>query len=45
MLDHETGNPPHKVNKADLAFVAFIVIITGIAVLLTLTQIYLQNPK
>jgi hypothetical protein len=33
------------VGSADLAFVAFIIIITAIAVMLTLTQIYLQNPK
>jgi hypothetical protein len=45
MADDETSNPPHKVNKADLGFVAFVVIITAIAVLLTLTQIYLQNPR
>jgi hypothetical protein len=32
MADHETSNPPDKVNKADLAFVTFVVIITAIAV-------------
>jgi hypothetical protein len=44
---HGTGNPQSKerVNSADLAFVAFIIIITAIAVMLTLIQIYLQNPK
>jgi len=44
---HGTSNrqPKERVNAADLAFVAFIIIITAIAVLLTLTQIYLQNPK
>jgi hypothetical protein len=36
-------NPQRKeqVNTADLAFLAFVVIITAIAVLLTLAQIYL----
>ena len=34
-----------KVGPADLAFVAFVVIITVIAVMLTLIQIYLQNPR
>jgi hypothetical protein len=44
---HDTANPQRKekVNTADLAFVAFVVIITAIAALLTLTQIYLQNPR
>jgi len=44
---HETNNPPRKeqVGTADLAFVAFIIIITAIAVMLTLTQIYMQNPR
>ena len=44
---HETGNPQRKeqVGTADLAFVAYVVIITAIAVMLTLTQIYLQNPR
>jgi hypothetical protein len=44
---HDTANPrrKEKVNTADLAFVAFVVIITAIAVMLTLTQIYLQNPR
>jgi hypothetical protein len=43
---HETGNPQCKeqVNSTDLAFVGFVVIITAIAVILTLTKIYLQNP-
>ena len=42
-----TSSPQRKekVGPADLAFVAFIVIITAIAVMLTLTQIYLQNPR
>jgi hypothetical protein len=34
-----------QVYTADLAFVGFVVIITAIPVLLTLTQIYLQNPR
>ena len=33
-----------KVGPADLAFVAYVVIITAIAVMLTLTKIYFQNP-
>jgi hypothetical protein len=43
----ETANSQGKeqVNAADYAFVAFVVIITAIPVLLTLTQIYLQNPR
>jgi hypothetical protein len=42
-----TANPQRKeqVNTADLAFVGFVVIITAIPVLLTLIQIYLQNPR
>jgi hypothetical protein len=44
---HETANPQSKeqISKADLAFVAFVVIITAIPIVLTLTQIYLQNPR
>jgi hypothetical protein len=44
---HDTANPQRKeqINTADLAFVAFVVIITAIPVMLTLTQIYLQNPR
>ena len=44
---HGTSNPQPKerVNAADWAFVAYIIIITAIAVMLTLLQIYLQNPK
>jgi hypothetical protein len=34
-----------QVNTADWAFVAFVVIITAIPVLLTLSLIYLQNPR
>ena len=43
----ETANLQGKerVNAADFAFVVFVVIITAIPVLLTLTQIYLQNPR
>jgi len=41
-----TNNPPRerKVGAADWGFAAFVIIITAIAVTLTLTQIYLQNP-
>jgi hypothetical protein len=44
---HESGNPQRKdqVGAADWAFVAYVVIITAIAVMLTLTQIYMQNPR
>jgi hypothetical protein len=44
---HKAANLQSKerVNAADFAFVAFVVIITAIPVLLTLTQIYLQNPR
>jgi hypothetical protein len=44
---HETANQQSKeqVTTADLAFVAFVVIITTIPIVLTLTQIYLQNPR
>jgi hypothetical protein len=43
----ETNNPrrKEKVGTADLAFVGFIIIITAVAVMLTLVQIYLQNPR
>jgi hypothetical protein len=45
MIDlHETSNP-QPVGAADLAFVAYVVIITAIAVMVTLIQIYLQNPR
>ena len=46
-MAHETANQQRKeqVNTADLAFVAFIIIITAIAVLLTCAQIYMQNPR
>ncbi len=42
-----TSKPQRKeqVGAADLAFVAYVVIITALAVMLTLTQIYLQNPR
>ena len=42
-----TSNPQSKeqVVAADWWFVVFVIIITAIAVTLTLTQIYLQNPK
>jgi len=39
-----TSKPQHK-EKADWGFVAFLIVIFVIAVALTLTQIYLQNPK
>jgi hypothetical protein len=44
---HETSNRQRKVpvGAADLAFVAYVVIITAIAVMVTLIQIYLQNPR
>ena len=46
-MAHETANrqPKEQVNRADLAVVAFVVIITAMPVALTLTQIYLQNPR
>jgi hypothetical protein len=46
-MTHEMSNQQRKekVGTADLAFVAFIIIITAIAVMLTLTQIYLQNSR
>ena len=46
-MAHETANrhPKEQVNIADLGFVAFVVIIAVIAVMLTLIQIYLQNPR
>ena len=42
-----TSNPQRKeqLGAADWGFVAFVIIITAIAVTLTFTQIYLQNPK
>jgi hypothetical protein len=42
-----TSKPQRKeqVGTADLAFVAYVIIITALAVMLTLTQIYLQNPR
>jgi hypothetical protein len=46
-MAHETANrqPKEQVKIADLAVVVFVVIITVIAVMLTLIQIYLQNPR
>jgi hypothetical protein len=43
----ETNNSQHKeqVGIADVAFVAFLILITVIAATLTLLQIYMQNPK
>ena len=46
MADLQARGSPQskeKVGPADLAFVAFIVIITAIAVMLTLGKIYFQN--
>jgi hypothetical protein len=42
-----TDNPEHKEQDgaADWAFVGFIVLITVIATMLVLIQIYMQNPK
>ena len=42
-----TSDPKHKeqVGAADWAFVAFVIIITAIAVGLTCVQIYMQNPR
>jgi hypothetical protein len=42
-----TSNPQRKeqVGAADWWFVAFVTIITAITVTLTLSQIYLQNPR
>ena len=42
-----TSNPQREeqLGAADWGFVAFVIIITAIAVTLTFTQIYLQNPK
>jgi hypothetical protein len=34
-----------QVGTADLAFVAFVIIIVAIAVGLTCAQIYMQNPR
>jgi hypothetical protein len=38
------GQRKEQVGAADWGFVAFVIIITAIAVTLTLSQIYLQNP-
>jgi hypothetical protein len=38
-----TSKPQHK-EKADWGFPAFLIVSLVIAVALTLTQIYLQNP-
>jgi hypothetical protein len=42
-----TSSQQHKeqAGPADWGFVAFVIIITAIALTLTLIQIYLQNPK
>ena len=42
-----TSSPQHKgqVGAADWWFVVWVIIIAAIALALTLTQIYLQNPR
>jgi hypothetical protein len=47
MVDlHKTSDlRKEQVGAADWVFVAFLIIITAIAAILTLTQIYLQNPQ
>jgi hypothetical protein len=42
-----TSDPQRKeqVGAADWRFVVWVIIIAAIAVTLTLTQIYLQNPR
>jgi hypothetical protein len=47
MSDLQASGSPQgkeKIGPADLAFVAFVIIILAIAVMLTLTKIYLQSP-
>lgn len=43
----ETNSPQHKeqVGPADWGFVAFLILITAVATVLVVMQIYLQNPK
>jgi hypothetical protein len=48
MSDLQTTTSPQRneqVGMADLAFVAFVIIIFAIAVALTCIQIYMQNPR
>jgi len=44
---HKTPIPPRKeqTDAPDWAFVAFLILITAIAAIVTLIQIYMQNPK
>ena len=47
MSDLQTRTSPQRkeqVGTADLGFVAFVIIITAIAIGLTCAQIYMQNP-
>ena len=50
MSDLQTRTSPQRKEKeqvgtADLAFVAFVIIILAIAVGITCVQIYMQNPR
>jgi hypothetical protein len=48
MSDLQGTNSPQRkeqVGAADWGFVVWVIIITAIALTLTLTQIYLQNPR
>ena len=46
MPDLRASNPQSKEQVgADWGFLAFVLVITAIAVTLPLTQIYLQNPR
>ena len=48
MSDLQARTDPQRkeqVGAADWWFVVWVIIITAIAVTLTLTQIYLQNPR
>jgi hypothetical protein len=48
MSDLQARTDPQRkeqVGMADLAFVAFVIIILAIAVGLTCVQIYMQNPR
>ena len=44
MSDLQARSGPPRKEEADLAFVAFVIIIFAIAVGLTCVQIYMQNP-
>jgi hypothetical protein len=44
-LQARTGQRKEQLGRADLAFVAFVIIIVAIAVGLTCAQIYMQNPR